>query len=120
MTPSPEMLMALFAALDLDSGKKPQEEHKEPPSCVPRYASETDALIFAAKLAKATPGDVIIIADPTEGLDRTGVLCGMGNEGEVRALIFHKGRIAMLNSSAALVREVIPLQDYLASKHNNA
>lgn len=121
MTPSPEMLMALFAALDLDSGKKPQEEHKEPPACVPHYASETDALIFAAKLVKAAPGDVVIIADPAEGPDRTGVLCGgIDGNGRINAIIRQDGVLALLETSVALVRDVMPLQDYLAAKHSNA
>lgn len=122
MIPTPEMLMALAAVLALDTEKTPtQEARNEPPAYVPRYATEKDALIFAAKLAKAVPGDVVVCAEKEGEPDTIGVLCsGIDGKGRLNALILQDGVLARLNMSVALVREVMPLQDYLAAKHSNA
>lgn len=117
MTPSPELLMALAAALSLDSEEKTAHEARsEPPANVPRYGTEKDALLFAAKLARAAPGDVVVCAAPNGKPDRTGVLCGLEGKGRLNALICQDGVLALLNTSVAMVREVMPLEDYLASQ----
>lgn len=120
MTPSPELLMAL-AALALDSEEKNTHEAcNEPPANVPRYGTERDALLFAAKLAKAAPGDVVVCAASNGKPDRTGVLCSLEGKGRLNALVCQDGVLALLNTSVAMVREVMPLEDYLASQTRDA
>lgn len=121
MNPTSELLMAL-TALALETKEAPtQEAREEPPAYVPHYATEKDALIFAAKLAKAAPGDVVVCAEKEGKPDRIGVLCGgIDGNGRINAIIRQDGVLALLETSVALVRDVMPLQDYLAAKHSNA
>lgn len=122
MSPSPELLMALAAALSPDSEEKTAHEAcNEPPANVPRYTTGKDALLFAAKLAKAAPGDVVVCAGKEGEADRTGVLCGgIDRKGRFTALICQDGVLALLDASVAFVREVMSLEDYLASQTRDA
>ena len=115
------LLAALVgSALESEQGSD-NEQRQEAPTCVPRYATEAEALTFAAKLMRAAPGDIIVCARRKSEQDITGVLCGALKEGHFEMLVYDDDHtLALFKGSAALVKAVIPFEDYLAARRSAA
>ena len=120
----PDMGLLLAAlvgsALESEQGSD-NEQRQEAPANVPHYATEAEALTFAAKLMRAAPGDIIVCARLKSEQDIIGVLCGAPKEGRFEMLVYDDDHtLALFKGSAALVKAVISFEDYLATKRSVA